>query len=233
MATRAFRLELGDGQFVCGDELPGAAPYYVFVHGLGSVRAGEKSSLLLAHAEAHGRGCLRFDLRGHGESSGRLGAVTVSELIDDTARVLEALGAADVVGSSLGGLVAAHVAARRPELVRRLALLAPAFGLLPRLAERLDPMGRMWTNQGQGFRVEPHVLADAREIDEHGLPVRLRVPTLVVHGTGDDVVPHRASERFFAALATPHKRLWLVPGGDHRLNTVANEIWRRLDALPD
>lgn len=232
MVTRAFRLELGDGEFVCGDELPGSAPHYVFLHGLGSVRVGEKSSLLLAHARASGRACLRFDLRGHGESSGRLGRVAVSELIDDTARVLAAIGGGDVVGSSLGGLVAAHVAARRPELVRRLALLAPAFGLLPRLAERLDPHGRMWTNQGQGFFVEPRVLADARELDEQGLPARLSVPTLVVHGTGDDVIPHRMSERFFAALASPQKQLWLVPGGDHRLNTVAAEIWRRLDALP-
>lgn len=230
-ALRSFRLDLGGGEHLAGDELPGDPPAYVFLHGLGSVRTGEKSTSLLAHAAARGRNFLRFDLRGHGESSGRLGQVTIGELIADTVRVLERTGHAVLVGSSLGGVVGAHAAAARPELVRALALLAPALGLLHNLADLLDPRGRMWTNDGQGFVVTPRVLADAKSLDERGLPARLLVPTLVVHGTADDVIPCRASERLFAAIPHARKELWLVPGGDHRLNTVASEIWRRVDAL--
>lgn len=226
-----FRLELGAGEFVVGDELPGRRPAYLFLHGLASVRAGEKSGSLFAHAARTGRAALRFDLRGHGESSGKLGRTLVSDLIADVVRVLEHTGPAIVVGSSLGGLVGAHAAAARPDLVRALALLAPALGLMGNLAERLDPMGRMWTREGQGFRIEPQVLADAKTLDERSLPARLRAPTLVVHGTADDVIPHRASERFYDGLGSTTKDLWLVPGGDHRLNTVADEIWTRLDAL--
>lgn len=226
-----FRLDLGGGEFVVGDALPGAQPGYLFLHGLGSVRCGEKSTSLLAHATARGRACLRVDLRGHGESSGRIGKVAVSEIIDDVVRVLQRTGPAIVVGSSLGGLVGAYAAASHPQLVRTLALLAPALGLMGNLADRLDPQGRLWTRDGQGFRVEERVLADARALDEKALPGRLCVPTLVVHGTADDVIPHRASERFFAAIPDPRKRLWVVPGGDHRLNTVASEIWNRLDDL--
>jgi pimeloyl-ACP methyl ester carboxylesterase len=74
-------------------------------------------------------------------------------------------------------------------------------------------------------------LADARAIDERSLPRRLAVPTLLVHGTADDVIPQLVSERFFQALAHPQKELWLVPGGDHRLADVADAIWPRLDAL--
>ncbi len=233
MSTVPFRLELDDGHFVVGDEHPGEPPSYVFLHGLGSVRAGEKSASLLAHAQRRGRGFLRFDLRGHGESSGRLGRVAVSELIADTMRVLERVGPATLVGSSLGGLVGAHAAAARPDLVRSLALLAPALGLMPDLASRLDHRGRMWTSNGIGFFVEPRVLDDARTLDERGLPLRLSTPTLVVHGTADEVIPPTVSERFFAAIPHAHKQLWVVPGGDHRLNTVAPEIWRRLDALVD
>lgn len=230
-ALRPIRFDLGAGEHVVGDELPGATPVYVFLHGLGSVRAGEKSTSLLAHAAATGRGFVRFDQRGHGESSSRIGLVAVSDLIGDAVRMLEHTGPAIVVGSSLGGLVGAYAAAARPELVRGLALLAPALGLLPNLANRLDPQGRLWTREGNGYRVEPRVLADAMGLDERGLPARLRVPTLVVHGTADDVIPHRASERFFAAIPATTKQLWLVPGGDHRLNLFATEIWRRLDAM--
>jgi pimeloyl-ACP methyl ester carboxylesterase len=231
LPLRPFRLDLGDGEFVTGDELPGQRPSYVYLHGLASVRAGEKSSSLLAHAAASGRGCLRFDLRGHGESSGKLGRTLVSALIADVLAVLGHTGPAVLIGSSLGGLLGAHAAAARPDLVLGLALLAPALGLLGNLQSRLDPMGRMWTSEGQGFRVEPAVLADAAALDERLLPTRLRMPTLVVHGTADDVIPHRASERFFDALSTPRKDLWLVPGGDHRLNQFAEAIWLRLDRL--
>jgi pimeloyl-ACP methyl ester carboxylesterase len=206
---RAFRLDVGVGEFVCGDELPGDRPAYVYLHGLGSVRAGEKSASLMAHAARQGRGCLRFDMRGHGESSGKLGRTLVSDLIADAIAVLQQTGPAIVIGSSLGGLV----------------------GLLPNLSQRLDPMGRMWTREGQGFRVEPPVLADAAALDERALPKRLTMPTLVVHGTADDVVPYRQSERFHAALAAHTKDLWLVPDGDHRLNAVAAAIWPRADRL--
>ncbi len=228
---RSFRLDLGPGEHVAGDELPGEAPPYLFLHGLGSARKGEKSTSLLAHAQARGRGFLRFDMRGHGESSGRLGRVTIGELIQDTLRVLEHTGPAVVAGSSLGGLVGAYAAAARPELVRALALLAPALGLLADLGAMLDARGRLWTNDGQGFVVEPRVLADAKALDEHGLAARLCVPVLVVHGAADDVIPFRASERLFAAIPHAQKQLWIVPGGDHRLNTFVGEIWRRLDAL--
>jgi abhydrolase domain-containing protein 10 len=227
----AFRLDLGSGEFVAGDELRGEAPTYVFLHGLGSVRSGEKSTSLFAHAQRLGRGCVRFDQRGHGESSGRLGVTLVSELITDAIRVLERTGPAVVVGSSLGGFVGAFAAAARPDLVRALALLAPALGLMTNLEALLDPAGRLWTSDGRGFVVEPRVLADAKTLDEKRLPARLRTPTLVVHGTADAVIPCQVSERFFAAIAAPHKELWLVPDGDHRLNTVAEAIWARLDRL--
>jgi pimeloyl-ACP methyl ester carboxylesterase len=227
----AFRLDLGGGEFVAGDELRGEAPLYLFLHGLGSVRCGEKSTSLFAHAQRQGRGCVRFDQRGHGESSGRLGVTLVSELITDAVRMLERTGPAIVVGSSLGGLVGAFAAAARPDLVRALALLAPALGMMTNLAALLDPAGRLWTSDGRGFVVEPRVLADAKALDELRLPARLCVPTLVVHGTADAVIPCRASERFFAAIGHPQKDLWLVPDGDHRLNTVAAAIWPRLDRL--
>lgn len=228
---RPFRFDLGPGEHIVGDELPGQGPRYLFLHGLGSVRVGDKSTSLFRHAAACGRGALRLDLRGHGESSGRIGQVTISALIGDVLRVLEATGPAAVVGSSLGGLVGAFAAAARPDLVRGLALLAPALGMMATLAERLDAQGRMWTREGHGFVIAPPVLADARTLDERGLPARVTVPTLVVHGTDDDVVPHRLSERFFAAIPHAAKDLWIVPGGDHRLNAVAASIWPRFDAL--
>ena len=226
-----FTLELGGAGRLRGDLLSGAEPTYLFVHGLGSMRKGEKSDSLLAHAKARGRAFLRVDQRGHGESSGRIGQVTIGELIDDLMLLLDHLGPTVIVGSSLGGLVSAFAAAERPLLVRGLCLLAPALGFIGNLERLLDSEGRMRTNEGLCFEVEPRVIDDARQLDERRLPQRLTIPTFVVHGTSDDVVPWQGSERFVAAIPHARKELWLVPGGDHRLNKYVAEIWTRFDRL--
>ena len=237
---QTFTLDLGAGERVAGDHLPGllrgsglsgSAPGYLFLHGLGSVRAGEKSASLMSHAAANGRACTRFDFRGHGDSSGTIGQVTIGELIADTVLVLQRYGPAVIVGSSLGGLVGAFATARRPDLVRGLAMLAPALGFLEHIDQHVDAQGRMWTSEGFSFPLSPRVATDARQLDERSLPAMLRVPTLIVHGTADEVVPPGDSERFFAAIPHAQKSLWIVPGGNHRLNTVAAAIWPRLDAL--
>ena len=50
---------------------------------------------------------------------------TVSDMADDTAAAMRSIGIsdADVFGASQGGMIAQLIAARRPELVRRLVLL--------------------------------------------------------------------------------------------------------------
>jgi pimeloyl-ACP methyl ester carboxylesterase len=224
-------LEPAPGEQIVVDRLRGEEPGYLFLHGLGSVRAGEKSTALFRHAAARGRAAARFDFRGHGGSTGTIGVVTVSELIADAAAVLDLVGPSVLVGSSLGGLVAAFLAAARPADAKALVLLAPALGFLPRMARRLDAEGRMSTGEGVTFHVDPRVLADAERLDEASLPARLPMPVLVVHGAADEVVPPHLSERFLAAIPHARKDLWLVPGGDHRLNRQIGAILARMDAV--
>ena len=232
MSTQPFRIELADDHHIVGDSHDGSGPTYVFLHGLGSVRTGEKSESLREHAQSRGRAFMRFDLRGHGDSTGQLGSVLLSELISDTVRLLEHHGPAILVGSSLGGLVGAHVAAEHPDLVQQLTMLAPALGLMPKLSQRIDEDGCLMTGDGIKFYVEPDVIKDAEQLDERSLPSRIQVPTLLVHGTADDVIPQIVSEMFFAAMTIEQKQLWIVPDGDHRLNPFAAEIWQRIDAQP-
>lgn len=230
-AVRRFVVEVVPGQQVVGDLLEGAAPGYLYLHGMGSVRAGEKSDSLFRHAAARGRACARVDLRGHGESSGTIGQIRVGEVVADTLRVLERIGPAHVIGSSFGGIVAALVAAAAPAQVRSLALLAPALGFLPHLDRVVDARGWLWTSDGRGFPVAADVLAEAMAFDETALPAALPMPVLLVHGTADDVVPYRVSEQFHAAIPHAHKDLWVVPEGDHRLSAHAPAIWQRFDRL--
>ncbi len=231
---QVLRLHHPGGDHVELDVVEGQGPAYLYVHGYGSVRAGEKSASLFEHARARGRAAARIDLRGHGTSSGAIGSVTMSEMVADVQLAVASLhgrgaGPVVVVGSSIGAVVGAFAAAADPVRVRGLVLLGPAFGFM-RLAARLDPQGRLRTSTGLEVTMHPRTIEDAHLHDESTLASRLPMPLLVVHGTADDVIPHAVSTRFVEQVPHTDKELWLVEGGDHRLNQPILEVWRRMDA---
>ena len=108
-----------------GRDFDPALPCVVFLHGAGldhSVWA------LLARSFAHhGFGVLAPDLPGHGSSAGAPLA-SIDALADWTAALIAAAGiqAAQLVGHSMGSLVALETAVRHPHKVTALGLIATA-----------------------------------------------------------------------------------------------------------
>ncbi len=108
-----------------GRDFDPALPCVVFLHGAGldhSVWA------LLARSFAHhGFGVLAPDLPGHGRSAGAP-LSSIAALADWTAALIAAAGvpAARLVGHSMGSLIALETAARHPEKVTALGLIATA-----------------------------------------------------------------------------------------------------------
>ena len=144
-------------------------------------------------------------------------------------RWLEALELERValVGHSLGGLVCARVAARAPELVERLVLVAPA-GVSRRrgLLGHLLPLAATACHSSPGFlrvlaadavRAGPRaLLRSARELLAQDVTHELRdvrAPTLLVWGERDDLVPASLGEVFAREL--PDARLLVIPGARH------------------
>jgi 3-oxoadipate enol-lactonase len=103
----------------------GAGPSVVLLHGLGGAAANwaEVVPRLLARHRV-----VAIDLPGHGGSPPPRRAAGLASFVDVTAGVIEATtdGQALVAGHSFGGLLAAALAARHPELVRGALLVAPA-----------------------------------------------------------------------------------------------------------
>jgi pimeloyl-ACP methyl ester carboxylesterase len=124
----------------------------------------------------------------------------------------EANERAVVFGSSLGGLTAARLA-ERDARVTGLVLLAPAFQLVERWKVALGDAFGAWQRTGwrevldyttgQPARVDFGFVEDAAAIDV-GFP-DVRVPTLILHGVHDDVVPIDHARRF--ASGKRHVRL--------------------------
>jgi len=164
-------------------------PRFLYLHGFASSPRSAKAVAFAEHYAGRGVAIDRLDLRLPSFEHLRLSAMI--------AAVQRAIGGASdravVFGSSLGGLTAARVAERDPR-VTGLVLLAPAFRLLERW--RAQPDWDDWERfgwrevhdhaTGRPARVDFGFAEDAMAIDR-GDP-DIRVPTLILHGTRDDVV---------------------------------------------
>ncbi len=103
----------------------GRGPVLIFVHGL----SGSWQNWLENLPElARDHRVVALDLPGFGESELPAQRISMAGYADVVDGVLEQLGVdtADLVGNSMGGLVALEVALRFPSRVRRLVLVSPA-----------------------------------------------------------------------------------------------------------
>ncbi len=145
-------------------------------------------------------------------------------------QVIESVAAGkriSLIGSSLGGYLAALYAARHAE-VDKLVLLAPAFGFARRWEEELGPdVLEQWRATGSREVMNYAIggpaslgwqfLEDARKYEEEPAIVQ---PCLIYHGVHDDVVPVSAS-RSFARTRTCSEEV----DSNHELLNVIDEVF--------
>jgi 3-oxoadipate enol-lactonase len=100
--------------------------------------------------EAARMGLMGLDARGHGDSGWDGKPFTVEDMADDAAAVIEATasGPVGVIGLSMGGSTALVLAARRPDLVRRVVLADASACYGP------DRVGR-WAERAQSAQATP------------------------------------------------------------------------------
>lgn len=159
------------------------------------------------------------------------------------------LGRVDLAGHSLGGLVAAELAALSPERVRSLVLVAPA-GIpcgrsvpgrsVPLLETLFDLRRSLPLVVSDALRAGPlglvHGIAYVSSRDLTAELAAVRAPTLLLWGERDRLVPLWVAEEWQRLV--PHARLELLPCGHvpmlEQPATVADRIAAFLgEQLPD
>lgn len=174
-----------------------------------------------------------FGAMGHGMRF-RLGRVPaqVVGLMDELG-----IRRASIVGHSMGGLIAARLAADHADRVERLVLVDAGFLRLdpswlhkvtgPARAVRFTrpPLARLLLEDVA--RVGPFALADATlqllRTDWVDVLPRVTTPTLVVWGEGDTICPPVIGDGIVARV--PGARLAVIPGSGH------NPMWERPEAF--
>ena len=206
---------------------PGASPTLVFLPGYASDMEGAKALALDAFAEARGLALLRLDYSGTGSSAGRFEDGSLALWLEEALAALDALtrGPLIIVGSSMGGWIALHLALLRPERVQALVAIAAApdftdWGFTPDQAAQLTadskPTRGFWESGQKLLVLDAEIAVDC--------PVRL------VHGETDGDVPLDIAFRTMRALRSADVQVTVIKGGGHRLSEP-NEIRAILETV--
>lgn len=173
-----------------------------------------------------------LDLPGFGKSDKPSHVLNITELSDVLADWMQAIGLkqATLMGNSMGSQVIADFALRQPERISRAILLGPTMDPRARIAYQeivrwllnapREPLSlfpfvvRDYLDAGLRRFVRTFGYALQDRIEEH-LP-QIQVPTLVVHGSYDTIVPQRWAEE--AARLLPQGRLVVIPRAAHDVN---------------
>ncbi|HEU5356935.1 MAG TPA: alpha/beta hydrolase [Actinocrinis sp.] len=228
--TKQQTLDVGEA--VLAYEEVGEGPPVVYAHGLSSSRVNEPLYTLndWSPIVASGRRLIRYDARGHGESTGRpqYADYVWSHLADDLLAVLDRVAGpdpVDVMGASMGCGTLLYAALARPERFNRLVLVIPptAWDTRVALAEANRAVADVVESRGLDFYLE--VTKDVPPPPVHAdNPVPLPPPTIperlyphVLRGSAASDLPDPEDLR-----ALTHPALILTWAGDtgHPVSTA-------------
>jgi len=206
----------------------GGSPAIVFLPGYASDMDGAKALALDSFAEARGLAMLRFDYSGTGSSEGAFEEGTLEGWLGEAQALVDALtrGPLVVVGSSMGGWIALHLALRRPERVSALVGIAAApdftdWGYSDADKAALERDGRLALPNPCGDAPQVTTLGfwrSGQALAVLGGAIAVHCPVRLVHGDADEDVPLAIALRLKDALRSADVQLLIVKGGGHRLS---------------
>ena len=232
----------------------GAAPGLFWLGGFKSDMKGNKAEALARFAADKGRGFVRFDYSGHGESPGDFADGTIGRWLEESLAVFTNFcrGPQVVIGSSMGGWLALLLARelRRapantpPASLAGMVLIAPAVDFTEELmwkkftpaAKRELETSGAWQRPSQ-YGNEPYPIT--RQLIEEGRQhlllgglIETACPVRILQGVEDPDVPWGHAVELVSRLGQDDVVLSLVKDGDHRLSRP-EDIERLIAAIEE
>lgn len=201
---------------------------FIYLHGFASCPESAKAIYLVDQLSTLG-----LSLQVPNLNQDDFSHLTITRQIHQVSKLLDTTAPITLIGSSLGGLTAAWIGQKNPQ-VQRLILLAPAFDFLNHWLPKIgDVQLQEW--QESGFLPVYHYcekrtlplhykfIEDALQYKE--IQLLRPIPTLILHGQHDQVIPIKASQNY--ANARPWVKL-IELDSDHALVDVMPIIWSEI-----
>lgn len=202
---------------------------YIYLHGFASSPQSQKATYLSKCFSS-----LQISLKLPDLNQGDFSHLTLTrQLAQVQAEFPPAPASITLIGSSFGGLTSAWLAQQHSQ-VKRVVLLAPAFEFLTHWRAKLtEEQMQRWEKekylsvyhygQKRSLPLSYEFIRDAGHYLDHQL--QRPVPTLILHGIHDEVIPVQASRDF--AGTRPWVQL-VELDSDHGLGNVIPQLWQAI-----
>ncbi len=202
-------------------------PVVILSHGLGTDKESKTYTRLQTILNEKNISTLRFDFFGHGESEGKFRDITVSEGVDDVLNAIDFLkkqgySEMGLFGSSFGGMVSIIVASKTNDF-SVLVLKSPVSNYeelnhLRYLRKELEE----WKEKGYNYfegksgrrKLKYSFFEDFKNNNGYEVAEEIKIPTLIVHGSDDEIVPVSQSKK--TAGLIENCKLEVIEGANHR-----------------
>ncbi|MBI5777781.1 MAG: alpha/beta fold hydrolase [Nitrospirae bacterium] len=197
-------------------------------HGFLSNKNSTTNKTLTRSLTERGIATFRFDFFGQGESDGPFENITVTIALGQALAAFDWMAARGykrigLVGSSFGGLIAILTAAKKPGLAC-LALKCPVTDFAEVLRLEFGEAGmERWkthheipdvTGGPKPVRLRYALYENCLEYDGYKAAATIKIPTLIVQGEKDELVPLHQSSRLMEVLQGK-RQLEILRGADH------------------
>ena len=209
----------------------GKTPGIIFCSGFMSDMQSTKAKTIEEFCIKHGHAFLKFDYRGHGQSSGNVTECSVDVWLKDSLKLFDELteGPQIIVGSSMGAWIATLIARERAKRVTGLLGIAAAPDFTEDLIwEKLSTAQKEQIKQGENlyfpsqyseipYTISPQLIQESRLhfILQGTIPIQCKVR--LMHGLADIDVPWQKSLQLAEKIQSSDIELILIKDGNHRL----------------
>lgn len=220
-----------NGNRLAYDYAGGAEPLCIFLSGFGSDMSGTKAQFLKQDCALRGQAYLLLDYSGHGQSGGDFLNGSIASWCMDALTIIDHVAKQHkvglVIGSSMGGWIALHVALRRADFIKGLIGIASAPDFTRDILSQMNE-AQIEAIESKGVFYEPSqyggpvaissaLLKDSDSMCLLDADIDLTIPVTLMHGQQDQDVPWQKSERLAELLRKTSAETIFVPDGDHRL----------------
>jgi len=217
----------------------------VLAHGITAEKNEDGFYNRLAEALAErGFQSLRFDFRGHGASAGIPKEMTIHGEVQDLSAAVDQLRKLGwrrvaIVGTSFGGGVAVLYSEHHQKVISCLTLLCPVLDykrtflnpetewtkewFVPQAFNKAEKTGFLDLD---GFHLGRKLLEEFKALNPAEVLLKLEVPTLLVHGTEDTMVPYIVSKN--VGPKYPHRVFVPVEGADHGFEGFEDKVFPKV-----
>ncbi|MBI4020117.1 MAG: alpha/beta fold hydrolase [Candidatus Aenigmarchaeota archaeon] len=201
----------------------------ILCHGFSSHKNADTFTVLTDLLLKRGIATFRFDFYGHGESTGSMEDVTLTKAVLNllAAHLLvkkKGFSKVGILGSSFGGAVAIIFSSMLSD-IKCLGLKSPVSDYKEQFSVKYGTKGlERWKEKGyvtldsaamgKRVRLDYSFCRDAMKYEWERMPVKIKKPVLIVHGSLDTQVPLHESMALFKRLKC-RKKLEVVEGAGH------------------